>query len=554
MKNTHKKWMRKAKELCPEVKVVAYDFEEYLRVSTRIYEIFFAYTNMVQAQSIDEAYLQFPKVGVSDPSQLANDIRRDIFKATQCTASAGVAESMLLARVATARAKPNGCHFFKTREDAEKDIEEMAIALLPGFFFSLWLCDKFRERLEELGVKNCRDLKNFTKSHLQREFGKVGETFFNYVRGVDNRSLVIERLRKSVGAEVGWGVRFETLKQVKEFIDDLAEEVSSRLLSVGGKGAKGKKIHLRLKSKHKDAPESTYKFLGQGWCDTVTRCVQLPLATNDKHVIAETVHDMYLKLNVPPGIVRSVGIQVAQVNFSIIFFKLFFLTCVFLNLFDYVLKLQYSDNESKVQPTGSKIIEFLSKNEVNKEEAKRVTAKLIVIEFVENPLRQLNMGIPTNITKPNANETLRGKSGASVGHKHSTAKTSHTFFFTKTESFPNKTKNELVIGSANVPKQSCTFANKDVSSFFVQESFDEIRPSLIKWLNYCEIANDCHYSLLKLYLLDCLEQERLEHVTQVLRCVNWFGTKNDSWQRVVKMLTDEIQAILQKKYCGTLDL
>lgn len=43
-----------------------------------------------------------------DPQQLASIIRKEIFDTTGCTASAGIAGNMLMARLATKTAKPDG--------------------------------------------------------------------------------------------------------------------------------------------------------------------------------------------------------------------------------------------------------------------------------------------------------------------------------------------------------------------------------------------------------------------------------------------------------------
>lgn len=60
----------------------------------------------MQAVSCDEAFLDM--TGEGDPNQIATTIRQEIFDMTKCTASAGIAGNMLLARLATRKAKPNG--------------------------------------------------------------------------------------------------------------------------------------------------------------------------------------------------------------------------------------------------------------------------------------------------------------------------------------------------------------------------------------------------------------------------------------------------------------
>ena len=48
------------------------------------------------------------------------------------------------------------------------------------------------------------------------------------------------------------------------------------------------KISIRVKTKHPDADDEPYKFLGHGWCNTVMRSITLNIATNDHRMIAKT--------------------------------------------------------------------------------------------------------------------------------------------------------------------------------------------------------------------------------------------------------------------------
>lgn len=65
----------------------------------------------MQAVSCDEAFLDVTESAAADPETLALIIRTEIAETTRCTASAGIAENMLLARLATGSAKPNGQFF-----------------------------------------------------------------------------------------------------------------------------------------------------------------------------------------------------------------------------------------------------------------------------------------------------------------------------------------------------------------------------------------------------------------------------------------------------------
>lgn len=70
----------------------------------------------MQALSCDEAFLDVTECGNDNPEQIASMIRKEIAETTRCTASAGIAENLLLARLATRSAKPNGQCFIPSEK------------------------------------------------------------------------------------------------------------------------------------------------------------------------------------------------------------------------------------------------------------------------------------------------------------------------------------------------------------------------------------------------------------------------------------------------------
>lgn len=79
----------------------------YQEVSEAIYRILLQHAAVVQPMSCDEAYLDITGVS-SDPVALAEELRTQIRDATKCNASVGIGPSILLANMATRKAKPNG--------------------------------------------------------------------------------------------------------------------------------------------------------------------------------------------------------------------------------------------------------------------------------------------------------------------------------------------------------------------------------------------------------------------------------------------------------------
>ena len=79
---------------------------------------------------------------------------------------------------------------------------------LPGVGWSLG------QKLQTLGAETCADLQKFSCQALQKEFGpKTGILLYQYCRGIDDRNLKTERERRSVSAEINYGIRFTKVRR-----------------------------------------------------------------------------------------------------------------------------------------------------------------------------------------------------------------------------------------------------------------------------------------------------------------------------------------------------
>lgn len=64
-------------------------------------------------------------------------------------------------------------------------------------------------KLASLGIKTCGDLQYMTMAKLQKEFGpKTGQMLYRFCRGLDDRPVRTEKERKSISAEINYGIRF----------------------------------------------------------------------------------------------------------------------------------------------------------------------------------------------------------------------------------------------------------------------------------------------------------------------------------------------------------
>ena len=99
----------RAKEMCPNLIVMPYEFERYSAVAIDVYRTLHELSPHVMGVSVDEAYVDVTGLD-GDPVQIAADIRERIVTKTGCAASVGVGPNRLIARLATKKAKPDGSY------------------------------------------------------------------------------------------------------------------------------------------------------------------------------------------------------------------------------------------------------------------------------------------------------------------------------------------------------------------------------------------------------------------------------------------------------------
>ena len=96
-----------------------------------------------------------------------------------------------------------------------------------------------------MGIENCAQLQDKPLGFLKKEFGpKLGQSLYNYCRGIDDRPINFEQERKSVSAEVNYGIRFDNLIEMEKFLGQLSDEVAMRLVKSGN--LKGRQITLKV--------------------------------------------------------------------------------------------------------------------------------------------------------------------------------------------------------------------------------------------------------------------------------------------------------------------
>ncbi|CEO60975.1 hypothetical protein PMG11_05401 [Penicillium brasilianum] len=317
-------WMKGAMQACPELQVLPYDFPAYEDASRKFYSSVLSIDGIVQSVSIDEALIDVSNQcleaggsdgkGVSEGSiyreqakadEIAQALRDSIKEKTGCAVSVGIGGNILLAKVALRKAKPAGQ--FHLKPDSVLDfIGNLTVQDLPGIGYSLG------SKLEELGVKFVKDAREITKERLCASLGpKTGAKIWEYARGIDKTEVGNEVIRKSVSAEVNWGIRFVNQDQAEDFIKSLCEELGRRLVE---NLVKGKQLTLKVMRRSMDAPLEPVKHLGHGKCDVFNKSVVIGVATNASDILGKEAVSMLRSFNFSPGDLRGLGVQMTKLE------------------------------------------------------------------------------------------------------------------------------------------------------------------------------------------------------------------------------------------------
>uniref|UniRef100_A0AAY4DVS1 DNA repair protein REV1 n=1 Tax=Denticeps clupeoides TaxID=299321 RepID=A0AAY4DVS1_9TELE len=297
-----------AKQLCPELQAVPYDFQAYKEVATTMYETLASYTHNIEALSCDEALVDatslLAELGAA-PDELASAIRADVKEKTGCSASVGMGSNILLARMATRRAKPEGQYLLRP-EEVDDFIRDQPVTSLPGVGRSM------SSKLAALGVATCGDLQQVSMVRLQKEFGpRTGQTLFRFCRGLDDRPVRSEKERKSVSAEMNYNIRFTKVEEAEKFLTNLSMEVQKRLQTAG---LKGRRVTLKVMMRKPGAPMEPAKYGGHGICDNVARTSALAQPTDRWEQIAQEATKLFHAMKLEVTDMRGVGLQVQQLE------------------------------------------------------------------------------------------------------------------------------------------------------------------------------------------------------------------------------------------------
>jgi DNA polymerase-4 len=228
-----------ARRQCPDLIFVKPRFEVYREVSQQIREIFAEHTPIIEPLSLDEAYLDVTENLQDIP--LARDvalaIRARIKQVTGLNASAGISYNKFLAKLASDYRKPNG-QYVITPEMGPAFVEALAVGKFHG------IGPATSAKMNALGLHTGLDMRNQSLAFMQVNFGKAGAYYYWISRGVDNREVRADRIRKSVGAETTFSTDLADFDAMVAELQPLIDKVWRHCEA---KGARGRTVTLKVK-------------------------------------------------------------------------------------------------------------------------------------------------------------------------------------------------------------------------------------------------------------------------------------------------------------------
>jgi DNA polymerase-4 len=280
----------RARRLCPQAAFVAPRRGAYSAASAEVMAVFRSVTPEVEPLSLDEAFLDVSGAirRLGRPTRVAELIRASILEQQGLTCSVGVANCKFVAKLASARCKPDGLLVVPAGE-VLGFLHPLPVAALWG------VGEQTGHALARLGLRTVADIAHTPLAVLQRELGQaVGAHLYALAWGRDERPVIPGMPDKSIGAEETFSTDVDDPEVIRRELLRLSGR-TARGLRAGGSVARTIVVKLRLAN-----------------FTTITRSRTLPEPTDVARKIYATACDLYAAAGLDPRArLRLVGVRAA---------------------------------------------------------------------------------------------------------------------------------------------------------------------------------------------------------------------------------------------------
>ncbi len=228
-----------AYRLCPQAVFVPPHFQRYSELSDIVMECLAEFSPLVEAVSIDEAFLDLTGTEglFGSPEEIGRKIKARIKERTGLTASAGIAGVKSVAKVASDLHKPDGLTIVPPGKDRE------FLAPLP--IEKIWgVGAKTAERLRKLGYAKIGDVAKAPREEMERLFGKWGAHIHAIANAEDERGVAPGWQRKSISEETTFSEDSTDNEFLKDVLAQIAEDLSQKMIK---EGIRGRTLQMKIR-------------------------------------------------------------------------------------------------------------------------------------------------------------------------------------------------------------------------------------------------------------------------------------------------------------------
>ena len=216
--------MANAVRRCPQLVIVRPDFAKYQAVSRQVFALFRAVTPTVEPLSLDEAYLDVTENAWGEPlaTTVARRLKEQIREQTGLTASAGVAPSKFLAKIASGWRKPDGLTVVAP-ERVEAFLQQLPVDALLG------VGPVTARKLRAHGIVALVDVRRFDVERLAGIVGSRAEWLQRLSHGIDDRPVESARKTRSSSSERTYARDLTDIEAIRTEVDGMARRTAAGL-------------------------------------------------------------------------------------------------------------------------------------------------------------------------------------------------------------------------------------------------------------------------------------------------------------------------------------
>jgi DNA polymerase-4 len=277
----------RARALCPQGIFLPPDFEAYTEASRAVMAIFRDVTPLVEQLSVDEAFLDVSGARrlLGRPAEIGTALRERVARELGLPCSVGVAPTKYLAKLGSARAKPDGLLVIPVDRVLEF-LHPLPISVLWG------VGEKSAEHLHRFGLRTVGDVAHAPIGLLRSAVGEAGAAHLHALaNGRDDRAVTTTREEKSIGSETTFDIDVDDSERLRRTLLSLSGQVGARLRAAGQAGRT-----IAIKVRFADFR-------------TINRSRTLPVATDVAQEIFQTAWSLFLSVGATERI-RLVGVRV----------------------------------------------------------------------------------------------------------------------------------------------------------------------------------------------------------------------------------------------------